>query len=439
VSSENTKDIELEVDDTGLFSSSKIDIDAKNIKGHYNALKKEISIRKEIVKAITLNSIFKDENLKEQTIDFISIDVEGAEIDVLKGMDLENYAPRIIVIETNTAEDKERIQTYLAKYAYVFGREVRANSYFVRNDVDLKKIQNIVVTCSIEKQMHPLGEEYTIADYSRGIFYFEGEKSELLLKTLSAELSSLKKLIEKRNEVILTQTGQVDKSKDQLEKQNTDLAKKNKELEDLGIELNNMIIQIEEKEDQIEKKHNEINVLTAKMKEVELLFKDSQLKIDQYEEQLNQYLVLLKQKDHLINQQEKIIKSKDQKLLLQEERISKIKSSLEKKEQKINQDAESLALKEIQIEKKEVQVEQAMVLQAQKDDLINQQVELLRLNAQKLIESENLLKWNEKLLKKKDRDLDQKINELAVFYNSYTYKIVRLILWPERLAKRKKK
>ena len=47
----------------------------------------------------TLNSIIEKSPYKDKKIDFVSIDVEGYELEVIKGFDLKKYKPSIIVIE----------------------------------------------------------------------------------------------------------------------------------------------------------------------------------------------------------------------------------------------------------------------------------------------------------------------------------------------------
>ena len=47
----------------------------------------------------TLDSIILDSPFVDKKIDFLSIDVEGNELEVLKGLDLNKYSPKIIVIE----------------------------------------------------------------------------------------------------------------------------------------------------------------------------------------------------------------------------------------------------------------------------------------------------------------------------------------------------
>lgn len=53
--------------------------------------------RTETVKVVTLDSILAEN--KVSGIDLLSIDVEGTELDVLKGLDLQRYRPRLILLE----------------------------------------------------------------------------------------------------------------------------------------------------------------------------------------------------------------------------------------------------------------------------------------------------------------------------------------------------
>ena len=51
------------------------------------------------IKSDTLDSIIEKSQFKDKKIDFVSIDVEGHELEVIKGFNLKKYKPSIIVIE----------------------------------------------------------------------------------------------------------------------------------------------------------------------------------------------------------------------------------------------------------------------------------------------------------------------------------------------------
>jgi FkbM family methyltransferase len=68
-----------------------------------------------MIKTRTLTSILKEHNIKN--IDFISLDVEGFEFDVLNGFDFNIWKPSYILIEIN-GDDKTIIDPYLKQFGY---------------------------------------------------------------------------------------------------------------------------------------------------------------------------------------------------------------------------------------------------------------------------------------------------------------------------------
>lgn len=59
-------------------------------------------------------------------IDFLSLDVEGAELDVLRGIDHSRYRFRYILTESR---DMERISLFLRDYGYRFSRKLSGQDY----------------------------------------------------------------------------------------------------------------------------------------------------------------------------------------------------------------------------------------------------------------------------------------------------------------------
>ena len=66
----------------------------------------------------------------DRPIDFVSIDVEGAELDALRGFDLERFHPRILVIEENTHEAGARVREYLAARGYAPVHQIEQNVFY---------------------------------------------------------------------------------------------------------------------------------------------------------------------------------------------------------------------------------------------------------------------------------------------------------------------
>jgi FkbM family methyltransferase len=89
------------------------------------------------VPVTTLESICS-EHVKDRPIDFLSIDVEGHEREVLEGADFRRFRPRVIVIEAtrpNTTEPThERWEELILRNEYRFAVFDGLNRYYVRTE-----------------------------------------------------------------------------------------------------------------------------------------------------------------------------------------------------------------------------------------------------------------------------------------------------------------
>jgi FkbM family methyltransferase len=97
------------------------------------------------IKARTLNYIIENSPFKNQKINYLSIDVEGYEINVLNGFDLDKYKPELVVIEFINFEVREYyinkidnimtsdIYKFMIKYDYKLINWVRDDLVFVPN------------------------------------------------------------------------------------------------------------------------------------------------------------------------------------------------------------------------------------------------------------------------------------------------------------------
>ena len=87
-------------------STKKMDLFFYHDKSPINTLSKLVadfqSAKVKEVKSVqttTLNSLIENSKYNHQKFDFLSIDVEGLELEVLKGFDISLYKPKIVVIE----------------------------------------------------------------------------------------------------------------------------------------------------------------------------------------------------------------------------------------------------------------------------------------------------------------------------------------------------
>ena len=77
----------------------------------------------------TLDSII-EEHAKGAKIDFLSIDVEGTELDVLKGANLETHNPKLIIVEDRLVFLGKHL--FLKKMGYKFFRRTGFNNWYAK-------------------------------------------------------------------------------------------------------------------------------------------------------------------------------------------------------------------------------------------------------------------------------------------------------------------
>lgn len=109
----------------GMAGCSAISLDPRYMEQFSNEIQE---IEKVHVPQRTLNSIIESE-LNIEYIDILKIDVEGGELNVLKGIDLSKYQPLVILIE-DIFNDKE-IHDYLTERGYVLDQVVSYNKYYL--------------------------------------------------------------------------------------------------------------------------------------------------------------------------------------------------------------------------------------------------------------------------------------------------------------------
>lgn len=80
------------------------------------------------VDAVTLNSLLEGEKITK--VDFLSIDVEGTELDVLRGFDLWKYSPKLIIVEDRMVFMSKHL--YLKKHGYQIFRRTGFNNWYVK-------------------------------------------------------------------------------------------------------------------------------------------------------------------------------------------------------------------------------------------------------------------------------------------------------------------
>jgi len=172
VGNENKKEIDFHIctlRDGNQEAISSLKIDERLVESHNQYSPKFETIKVELK---SLTTFLEEKNIDK--IDFVSIDTEGTELDVLKGFDLKKYAPKVLVIENNF--DEELIRIYLKAYGYEYIKRLGVNDFFqLKNQINERPVIEYSTTGNIGDVIHEL---YVI----KKIHEKTGIKGKLLLK-----------------------------------------------------------------------------------------------------------------------------------------------------------------------------------------------------------------------------------------------------------------
>ena len=105
--------------------------------------KKWTECGRRVVQAVPLGELLYRQSLGRQ-FDVLMMDVEGHELQVLRGADLDSLAPKIIICEIHDLDiyelDKNPVVSYLHAHRYRLVSYATMNAYFVRADIFEHKV-----------------------------------------------------------------------------------------------------------------------------------------------------------------------------------------------------------------------------------------------------------------------------------------------------------
>ena len=100
------------------------------------------TIKEITVRTATLDSLLEEAGFGE--LDFVTIDVEGHELSVLEGFDLDKHVPRIVILEDNSINGEASVARHMAEHGYVHFKRTGVNEWYARaSDAELVKPDEI--------------------------------------------------------------------------------------------------------------------------------------------------------------------------------------------------------------------------------------------------------------------------------------------------------
>jgi FkbM family methyltransferase len=110
------------------------------------------------VPAMTLTTILARAGAPKRP-DVVSIDVEGNEMQVLRGLDFKAYRPRVLIVEANDAKDEARLSAFLEAAGYLRARRVAMNLLYCDEAAVAARMANQPIDVPLTHTPHPLDRD----------------------------------------------------------------------------------------------------------------------------------------------------------------------------------------------------------------------------------------------------------------------------------------
>lgn len=144
------------------------------------------------VKKVRLSTLLDTYQISE--IDILSLDIEGYEVEALKGLDLSRHRPKVMVIESDDIQHESQLDELILPYGYIKSIRLFANIFYVRDKELEKKLKGKKQTIQLMHTQHPLDIG---GDITRTVIIDTTLRKSTLAKfnKLSARISSVIKKI----------------------------------------------------------------------------------------------------------------------------------------------------------------------------------------------------------------------------------------------------
>lgn len=154
VSDRDGGEVEFYANARGTLSTLERDLEA-TWKAKYGDYFSGFDVQKVPMRSLT--SIL-DEAGAPVPIDVVSIDVEGHELSVLRGLDFAKYRPRVLVIEALDRDRAAQLESFMAERGYHKARQISSNLLFCRDAADVPIIAGANNDVPRTWTPHPLDE-----------------------------------------------------------------------------------------------------------------------------------------------------------------------------------------------------------------------------------------------------------------------------------------
>lgn len=90
------------------------------------------------------------------SIDILSLDIEGYEVEAMKGLDLFRHRPKVLVIESDSSQHEAQLDAMILPHGYTKSVRLNVNQYYVSDKEMDKALKGKKFTAHITHTQHPL-------------------------------------------------------------------------------------------------------------------------------------------------------------------------------------------------------------------------------------------------------------------------------------------
>jgi len=119
----------------------------------------------QIVQKRRLDTLFKPHGLTE--IDILSIDIEGYEVEALKGLDFRQFRPLALVVESESRAHRRRMDAILLANGYIRSVRLAHNIFYLCDPRIEHRIKGKIFDVTLTHTRHPLDQGEDVVETKR--------------------------------------------------------------------------------------------------------------------------------------------------------------------------------------------------------------------------------------------------------------------------------
>jgi FkbM family methyltransferase len=109
------------------------------------------------VKKVRMSTLLDANKIYE--IDILSLDIEGYEVEAMKGLDLSRHKPKVMVIESDNSQHEAQLDALILPHGYIKSVKLDVNLFYVRDKKMDESLKGKKLIIQLTHTQHPLDSD----------------------------------------------------------------------------------------------------------------------------------------------------------------------------------------------------------------------------------------------------------------------------------------